>query len=286
MLHQRSGLSRGLIPVVVVALTLAIANPPARAAAPESSFEQLIAEADTHASEGRPQEALAAYGTAFSSMPPELRTSEVGEFVALAAAEAAMADYEQRKDKRSLEQGRMVLLTFVGQVDSAGPDAPVSIDAAKAQLAKLDAMMPKPEPVQDQAPPPTPEPEPEPAVDMADTPDRSRLGLGLAVGGGVAVLAGVGLVIAGIRQVPWYEQKLMNEGWLTDDVGYAEQLEGAERTRNIDLGVGVGLAVVGVGLAVGGGVLLSRSRGGAGGSVAITPTIGRDHGLLTVQGRF
>jgi hypothetical protein len=151
-----------------------------------------------------------------------------------------------------------------------------------ADAYSLDALMPAPpgpsEPSQsvpeDEV---TTEPTPQPTNDTA--PDRSRLGLGLAVAGGVAALAGVGLVIAGIRQVPWYEDKLEGEGWRPSDAGYVEQIAEAQRIRNIDLGLGVGMLAAGVALGITGAVLVTRSKRGTDRGVAVVPVLGRDRAM-------
>jgi hypothetical protein len=284
---RRSLLLRGLAPAVALSLAMAV-TPPARGAAPQGDFEQLIAEADGHASQGRHAEALRAYSDAFRSMPTELKASGVGEFVAVAAGKAAIDDFAARGDRRSLEDARMILLAFVGAAKAADPaSGPAPIDAAKERLAEIDALMPEvaDAPIEPLPAPADEEPAPPPPAD--DTkPDRSRLGVGLVVAGGVAAVAGLGLVIAGARQVPWYEQKLETEGWLPTDAGYDQQIADAERVRTIDLGIGAAALVVGVGLGVTGAVLLARSKQSKRGGVAVVPVLGRDRALLGATMRF
>lgn len=284
---RRSPLLCGL----VISVALATAAAPVYAAAPKGGdFEQLIAEADEHADQGRHAQALQAYAAAFDEMPSDLKASGVGEFVAVAAGKAAIDDYHARGERGSLQAGRAVLLSFIEVAHAAGAAAdPALIEAAKERLAELDALMPAaPEPSEASATPDDDEarPEPAPKPERAAAPDRSRLGVALAVTGGVVALAGVGLVIAGIRQVPWYEAKLEDEGWLPTDVGYGDQIAQAQRVRNIDLGIGMGALVVGVGLGVTGAVLVARSKRGKDRGVAVVPVLGRDRAMLGATMRF
>lgn len=278
---------RGLAPAV--ALAVAIASMPARAGAPPADFEQRIADADAHTSEGRHAEALQSYAEAFAAMPPELKASGVGEFVAMAAANAAIADFEARGDRTSLETGRMVLLGFVGAAQSAGPGVETApIDGAKQRLAELDARMPAPE-ATPAGPPPAPEAEapakPTPTRESDTTPDRRGLAIGLTVAGGVVAIAGVGLLVAGARQVPWYEAKLESEGWVPTDPGYGAEIDAAKRIRNIDIGLGAAALVVGVGVGVTGAVLLAKRRQG-GRTMALWPVLERERAMLGATMRF
>jgi hypothetical protein len=297
---RRTPLLRGLAPAMALSLAFfggragpaaseaAAAAPPAPAT-PAGDFEQLIAKADDHAGQGRHAQALQAYAEAFAAMPSDLKASGVGEFVAEAAGKAAIDDFHARGERSSLEAGRAVLLSFIDVAHGAGATAdPALIEAAKTRLAEVDALMPAvPEPTEatsvseDEA---EPEPVVTPGKDTA--PDRSRLGLGLAVSGGVVALAGVGLVVAGLRQVPWYEGKLESEGWMSTDEGYGAQIDQAERVRNIDLGLGVAALVVGVGLGVTGAVLVARSKRGKDRGVAVVPVLGRDRAMLGASMRF
>lgn len=287
MPSRSTTLLHGLAPAVALALATAIAVP-ALAMAPRGDFEQLIAEADAHTSEGRHAEALESYADAFAAMPIDLKVSGVGEFVAVAAARAALEDYAARGEIESLERARMVLLAFVGAVQTADPAlGPATVDSAKERLAEINAAMPavteaplEPPPAPGAAQEPTPDP-------ITDTPSpRSRAGLGLIVSGGVVALAGVGLATAGLRQVPWYEGKLADEGWMTSDEGYDQQIAEAERVRNIDLGLGIGALVAGVGLGVTGAVLMTRSKRSHLHEVALMPVLARDRAILGATMRF
>ena len=101
----------------------------------------------------------------------------------------------------------------------------------------------------------------------------------------MAVLAGVGLMIAGARQVPWYEAKLEGEGWMPTDEGYDQEIADAERIRNLDLGLGAGALVVGLGLGITGAVFLAKSKQRRR-EVAVVPVLGRDRAMLGVTARF
>ena len=280
---------RRLAPALALAVAMGTTGP-VRAAAPKADFERLIARADEQAGQGRHADALRSYAEAFRTMPQDLRGSGVGEFVALAAGNAAIEDFRARGDRASLEDGRTVLRAFILAAKGADPaSGPASTDAAKERLAELEALMPEAAEAPAE-PPPLPESEnerpDEPPPSTQDAPpDRSRLGLGLAVGGGVVVLAGVGLMIAGARQVPWYEAKLESEGWEPSDEGYDQQIADAERVRNLDLGLGAGALVVGLGLGITGAVLLAKSKQRQR-AVAVVPVLGRERAMLGVSMRF
>lgn len=289
-LPRRLAPPRGLATAAALAVALA-ATGPVHAAAPKPDFEQLIAQADEHTSAGRHAEALRSYTEAFRVMPQSLKSSGVGEFVALGAGSAAIEDFRARGDRTSLADGRLVLMSFIGAAKRADPaTSPAPIDSAKERLAEIDALMPT---AGDTAVAPTPAVEadetdapPEAPRDDAPAPDRSGLGIGLVVAGGVATLAGLGLVIAGARQVPWYEAKLASQGWTPTDEGYDAQIADAERVRNLDLGLGAAVLVVGVGLGIGGAVVLAKQRKRGGREVAVLPVLGRDRAMLGVTARF
>ncbi len=266
--------------------------PRAHAAAPEEDFEQHLVVGDAHMSQERHADALEAYGLAVEAMDPVTRASAVGEFVAVDAGKAALQDFNTRADPASLERGIEVLDLFIATAESAAPGSDVaSTDKAKAQRAELVALRPPPQPVEL-------EPVPDPALDVGqddgaddpvvdDQPRRSgskRAGIALVVAGGVTVLGGAGLIIAGIRQVPWYEEQLQNAGWDPQHPDYRDQVAAAERIRSIDVGIGAGLAVVGIGLGIGGGLLLARAKNQR--DVAVSVGMGRTRAMLGVRGRF
>lgn len=252
MRHRATPWARGSAAGLSIALAIALVSPPVTATVEPVDFEQLIESAGHSADAGQHAEALDAYTSAFEAMPNEYKRNDIGEFVVVSAAKAALADFEAHGDPTALERARTVLTAFIDL--AAGTEQ--STEAAEARLAEIDQAMPPPPVDESEAflePPPT-EPEPEPP------PARRGPALGLLVGGGAAVLAGVVLGVAGAQQVPWYEQKLADRGWETTDPGYDDQIAAAERVRAIDLGVGIGLAAVGIGLAVGGGVVLAHSK--------------------------
>jgi hypothetical protein len=278
---------RGLAPAVALALAVGTASGPARAAAPTADFEQLIAQADEHAGKGRHAEALAAYAKAFEAMPPELKASGVGEFVAMAAGNAALEGYRARGDRTALEDGRAVLVGFIEAAKAADPaTGPAPTDAAEQRLAEIEAQLPADaEPTE----PPTPTSEPDPEVvappEQDAAPARKGLGLGLVIAGGAAALAGGGLLIVGAQQVSWYQHKLAEEGWAPDDPGYLDQIAEAERTRNLDFGLGAAFLVVGVGVGVAGAVILVKGKRRAR-EAALVPVLGRDRAMLAATLRF
>lgn len=292
----------GRATAVALAMALGGAGPahaaalaPARGGASQADFEQLIAQADAHSSAGRHAEALASYVDAFTAMPAALRASSVGQFVALAAANAAQEDFRARGDARSLDQGRDVLRAFVLVAQASPQDGTTElVTEVQARLAELDAL---------RASGRSPAAEPDSGGDASDgdldappgdgptsardraAPDRSRLGLALAVSGGVVLLGGVGLMIAGARQVPWYEEQLASEGWTSSDPGYDAQIAEAQRVRNVDYGIGAAMLVVGVGLGATGAVFLARSKQRRR-ELALVPLFGRDRAMLGATWRF
>ncbi|MEM7157691.1 MAG: hypothetical protein AAF799_32925, partial [Myxococcota bacterium] len=256
------------------------------AAPAEGDFEQLLANADGHAMEGRHAEALTEYELAFAAMPAHLRATSVGELVVIAASKSALEDYEARGDVESLKRGRALLVDFIVAVSSNAGSNPPSLAPAREKLDELEAAapsskaVPRPEPEPEPEPQPEPEPEPQPEPESAepepsdlqpvqpgeDQPPRDRkgtLGLALTISGGVATLGGLALIVAGTQQVPWFQRKMEELGWTPDHPDYTTEAARAERTRNIDIGVGAGLAVVGIGVGVAGAVLLARSKKGA-----------------------
>jgi hypothetical protein len=267
---------------------------PARGGASQADFEQLIAEADAHSSAGRHADALESYVEAFTAMPAELRASSVGQFVALAAANAAQEDFRARGDASSLDQARDVLRAFVLVAQASDREGTAElVTEAQARLAELEQVRSSPSPA------PEPDPGGSASDDGLDTPpsdgptpsgdrtgpDRSRLGIALAVSGGVVFLGGLGLMIAGARQVPWYEEELASEGWASTDPGYDEQIAQAQGVRNVDYGIGALMLVVGVGVGVTGAVLLAKSKQRRR-ELAVVPVLGRDRALLGARWRF
>ncbi|MEX1364895.1 MAG: hypothetical protein AB1Z98_17335 [Nannocystaceae bacterium] len=289
MPRRRTAPVRCLIPCLALTVALAGLHAPAFAAPTEVDFEQLLAEADAHTLDGRPAEALDAYERAYAAMPPELRATAVGELVVLAAGKAAFEAHRRSGDTAVLLRGRALLVSFITEV-SARPDAAVpSLDSARSRLEELEAEVPEPEPA---PPPPPPEPEPEPELQQPVEPSdegprrqgQSKVGLALAVSGGAATLGGLGLVIAGSRQVPWFEGKIEELGWTPDHPDYAAEAAKAERTRNIDIGVGAAVMVVGIGLGVTGAVLMTRHRKQA--AVAWSGTLLPGGGGVAARVRF
>lgn len=204
--------TRWRIAAIVAALCLA-SSWPARAGAPAKGLEATLEEADGHASASRHDEALRAYSRAFTLMTSETRASGVGEFVALAAGREALADFEARGSLESLETARGILRVFIAAVEAgASTDASVSVDAAKQQLAEIEARLPggaseaatkadddvDAEPVEPPASEAEPEPEILPRTDEETQPEGMQTmglaGVGMLAVGGAGVIAGVTLV--------------------------------------------------------------------------------------------
>jgi hypothetical protein len=299
----------GLATVVALAMALGSAAPAhaatpwsaglAHVAAPrggggQADFEQLIAEADAHSSAGRHAEALKSYVDAFTAMPAELRASSVGQFVALAAANAAQEDFRARGDATSLDKGRDVLRAFVLVAQATDREGTAElVTEAQARLTELEQLRSSPSPAAEPDPsasasddgldtPPSDGPTPSSG---GPTPDHSRLGIALAVSGGVVLLGGLGLMIAGARQVPWYEEELAGQGWATTDPGYDQEIAQAQGVRNVDYGIGAAMLVIGVGLGVTGAVLLTKSKQRRR-ELSVAPVLGRDRAMLGARWRF
>ncbi|MEX1368323.1 MAG: hypothetical protein AB1Z98_34650 [Nannocystaceae bacterium] len=286
MLAQRCFLARWLGPGLALALMLAGVGPSARAAAPSGDdFEQLVVQADEHAGAGRHAAALGAYADAFEAMSTELRATPVGEFVALAAGKAALDDFEQREDPAALERGRAVLEQFLAAIEAAAEDGDAaSSEAARSRLEELVALMPEPEAEPDLGDGPAPLAEPKPVAQRAG-PSRT-VGIALVAAGGASVLGGIGLVVAGARQVPWYEERLLAEGWDRSFPEFQGELDNARRVRNIDIGIGAALLGVGVGLGVAGGVILAKAGTQAPSAAALSVGVSRRRAMLGARWRF
>lgn len=285
---------RFLVTLLTLALASAIAAEatPLHAMAPTPEFEQRIVEADDHASHGRHAQALRAYSEALAAMPRELAADSVGEFVAVAAGKAALDEFEASGDQVALAMGRMVLLMFVGMTTSAdGTSDEARLVEVRELLVRIDAAMSS---VPTQAPPVAPsdpfEPS-EPAHDQdavdADEPEplRKPLVIGLAVPGSMAMLAGVVLVVAGASQVRYAKRNLEELGYVPDDVQYGTTIGDAERARNIDIGLAVGLLGVGGGLIAAAALVASKNRRGTG-RVSWMPVLGRERAMLGAELRF
>lgn len=255
LLIQRRFLPLGLSSLLALAVVWA-GTPRVTLAAPGGDFEQLVAEADEHAGAGRHQEALGAYAGAFDAMPADQQAGSVGEFVALAAGKAALDAFEADQDPASLEQGRGVLERFIAAAEGAGEPT----EAARARLDEIVALIPDPEPEEQTEPEIVPR---DPGPSTTDAPRKGpskTVGIALIAVGGASLLGGVGLMVAGSQQVPWYEDQLASGGWDTTSPEYRAELANAERTRDIDIGVGGALLGVGAALGVAGAVILVKAR--------------------------
>jgi hypothetical protein len=213
MLDRFDRPTRRLTSALALVLCVAVSRP-VHGAGPQRELEPMLLEADEHASAGRHDAALRAYADAFEIMPAETRASDVGEFVALAAGHAAVADYKARGKRESLEIGRRVIVGFIASVAAAGPDARTApVDAARQQLSEIEGLMPTEvvPPVEDAGMDRGDEPEPEVQIDAEDPtkgtdPDRLRgmgkAGVALLVVGGLGAIAGVTLVVLPPRHFP------------------------------------------------------------------------------------
>jgi hypothetical protein len=191
---------------------------PVRATSAPRELETALEQADEHASAGRHDAALRAYSQAFALMPAETKASGVGEFVVLAAGRAAIADYEQRGDRGSLEAARGIIREFIAAVNAAGSRHPsVSVDAAQQQLSEIEKLMPPEEssPTQDVGAAAVEQPEqqgePELQPDTGGTPaaeespklrGMGKAGVALLVVGGLGAIAGVTMVAIEPKEFP------------------------------------------------------------------------------------
>lgn len=255
---------------VAISAALVVGMPCVAHAGPRvEGFEEAMARAGALVEEGKHEQALGSFEVAFEAMPPEIQVGEVGEFVAYSGARSAIRAFDTTGDSSVLERGRALLGSFVGAVEAADESLPkASTDRARSTMSVIDGMLapeavPPVEGTEESSAEPSGTPvEPrEPAEPSRPPKDRAgldRAGLALTIVGGLAAAGGIGTIIAGARQVPWYEGELESFGWDPDatDYDYEAKLDEARRVRNIDIGVGAGLAVVGVGLLVYGAIRL------------------------------
>jgi hypothetical protein len=210
MVDRQNLFFRCLAPCAVL-VALAGAVPVASAAAPESDFELLLAEADGHAIDGRYAQALDAYEHAYEAMPAELIATGVGELVVLAGGKAAVEDYKVRGEIESLKRGRALLVKFVTAVSADPNAAPPSLNAVQAWLDEIDEAIPAPEPVEPlhSSPVETPASEPK-QLDGTNAPEITHTeeeedrgphigplgytGIGVGVLGTGALAAGIPLI--------------------------------------------------------------------------------------------
>ncbi len=286
--------SRGLAALLTIALAAgAWTTPTAHAWAPLGEYERHIAEADAHTSGNRHAKALASYGKALASMPADEKAGPVAEYVATAAARAAVEDFETHQDPASLHRGIEILDAFIEATANAksGQDV-VSPDSAKVKRAELEALLPEvpvappePEPVETEEPIDEPRDADPPIVDKDPRGPSKAVGITLLAAGGVSLLGGAALIVAGVRQVPWYEEQLLDAGWQTTDPTYDDQVADAERIRTIDVAIGAGLGAVGVALGITGAVLLARANK-ARRDVAWGVDLRRDRAMIGLRARF
>lgn len=193
----------------------------------ESTFEELLARADEHASEGRHAAALDDYERAFAAMPATLRPTGVGEVLALAAGKAALEDYAAGGDARSLRRGRALVTAFLTVASTNPGAASLSLDAARTRLEEIDDVLsvgaPELEPEVEVEPEPEPAPGPQndlqPQIDpaepsrmssgspwtMDDKSSARRVGTGLMVAGALVSAGGAITTVIGGWMLPQYQ---------------------------------------------------------------------------------
>jgi hypothetical protein len=291
MLDRFDRPTRRLTSALALVLCVAVSRP-VHGVGPQPELEPMLLEADEHASAGRHDAALRAYADAFEIMPAETRASDVGEFVALAAGHAAVADYKARGKRESLEIGRRVIVGFIASVAAAGPDARTApVDAARQQLSEIEGLMPTEvmPPVEDAGvdrEDPKAEPGPEVQADAEDpttgtNPGKLRgmgkAGMALVVVGGLGAITGVTLVVLPPKTFPTghpnaaFIQTTRPPGWGVLAGGVAALVAGAallglDRTQ-------------------------AKQRAAAGASptkpqARVQPWLGRDGAGLGIAGRF
>jgi len=256
----------GPVRSLLVGAALVLSSSPAHAKPQGDGFEDAMARAGALVEKGEHASALADFEAAYASMPREIKIGNVGEFVAYSGGRSALRAFNTSGDRAVLERGKTLLATFVSDVDSASGAATASTDRALSMLAIIEGLLePEPELAPEGATEPSEIADDEPLdqPDPAPAPQRPRrdaIGLGLTITGALATAGGLAAIIAGARQVAWYEDELERNGWSPDAThyDYDAKLDEARRVRNIDLGVGIGVTAVGIGLLTYGAIRLKN----------------------------
>jgi hypothetical protein len=303
-------------PIVSIAIvtTLSTATPrPVLAsswAAPSASTQErseaFVVDGDRALARGDYAEAVAKYRAAYYGLTAEQRTSYIGSIPVRNAMQAYELLLAERQDRRVLEQQLGFLAEFLESVRDRGDGvAQVGSDVidaleetrvrAEKKLAALSQVVAPPRDPEDPAiaagePAPKVEPEPSPSHEPIDAgpPSRpDRLGLGLAIGGGVATGLGLG-VMAG-----WWTVRRQAEAKADAEFGpdsgspgraeYLREQWYLARRYLVAGGVitGLGLATAAAGVVV---ILVRRGRGG--GLAMLVPEVGPTGAGLRLAGRF
>jgi tetratricopeptide (TPR) repeat protein len=190
-------------------------------------------------------------------------------------AQAHAGAFEVDRDVRHLRQAVDIYRRFLDESEPLGQDAEDQRDAAREAIARIEAELPALEADAAHDDKARPDVEPEPAAHRVD-PGRRRRGIVLAVGGGVALLGGVGLLAFGTTFRRDAERVVATH----DDPPEVEEAFVREEVRKgrVWIGVGAGVAAVGAGLLTWGIVDLVASRSGPR-AVAVVPTLGPVNGL-------
>ncbi len=273
----------------------------------------LIERGDAAAEAGRPAEAADAYSQYYASLPPQTRASPAGLFVVESAVESYLLAYQATSDARLLHQAHALLDAFTTLVDAAHPGADkgwtepaVALRKRVEELQSEAEPEPEPEPgpgpvapsvplEPTSAPGPDEQPGPRPPVVDRDpvvelepsdgaSSRRDRVGLGLAIGGGAVMAAGLGVLIAGTQYGPVAERRVDEDGPenFVDADGYIADAEDAGTTAMI---VGGAVLAVGTAALTWGIVRLVRRRRGTA-RTRFGALVGRDGPGISIRGRF
>ncbi|MEM9455289.1 MAG: hypothetical protein AAGF11_13995, partial [Myxococcota bacterium] len=143
--HLARRLSRHWRTLCSTIVTATLAVPFAAPAAPANGdFEQLLATADRHAVASDHAKAVDSYHRAYFAMPVELRTTDVGELVVLAASRHAIEANKKSVDIRTLQLCQTLVSEFITELSASKARHKPSPDPAIAMLEALEEIAPAP----------------------------------------------------------------------------------------------------------------------------------------------
>jgi hypothetical protein len=273
------------------------------AAGPMDVFYDKLGQAEQAEGAGELSRAADLYAEAYDALPRAEKASETGSDVVRAASRVRSDQFLQNpKDPAPLAPHRALLERHIADIQSLQPDrSPAEFEKVLASVSALQEGFEAPEatktaenepPPEETAALPPPDPDPEPEKDILPE-DRRPLGLGLTIGGGIALVGGVVLVAVGGNLFSSTTRTYLGnsdsapadctiEGSICD---LNEWRDGEYTRANALLAVGSILAAAGIGLVIGGTVVLVRDRN-ARASVGVTPMYTRRGAGLSLSGRF
>ncbi len=255
--------------------------------------------------EGSSLYSAADYNSAFEKFTQALKivTAEGGEdahliraALLLNIAQSHIHAYDVDADPGHLRAAKSIYARFVDEAGRGAGYSEADVEEAQRQIEDLDERLDALEP--DESPPPEPGEGPKAGLSgpaEADIVRTRSLGIGLAVGGAVLTLGGVGLIIYGTTFRNFAIESIRQEA--KDPTLQPEDFD-AEQNVHFDkqlsngrawmIGGGVGTAIGIAGIAVGAwqiskaGKMRRESRA----SAFVTPLVTRDLAGLSLHGRF